>query len=84
LDESKCRTYINKMYEIFSITIDTLNIHDWFSFNTCLGIGDYDLERQGYPFKINNYINTNTIDKFGYLCTQENKNNYSFLPIVLS
>lgn len=83
-DEFKCRTYINKMYDVFSNTIDTINIHNQFTFNAYLAIGDYDLEKGGYLLRIHNYINTSSIDKFGYVCTLENKNDYSFLPIPLN
>ena len=82
-DEFMCRTYVDKMHRIFSNTIDTLNIHNQFSFTTTLGIGEYDLEKKGYPLKINNYIITNSIDKYGYVCSPENRNDYSFLPIPL-
>lgn len=83
-DEFKCRTYVNKMYGIFSNTIDTINIHNQFTFNAYLSIGYYDLEKEGYPLRIHNYIDKNNIDKFGYVCTLENKNNYSFLPIAFN
>jgi len=82
-DEFRCKTYVDKMYGIFSNTIDTLNINNQFSFSTTLWIGEYDLERKGYPLRINSFINTNSIDKYCYVCSPDNRTNYPFLPITL-